>query len=288
MCGLGFSERTLEEHIRLINEYPIEKVLIISDNIDFIQECPGIKELTVYPAYGSPKPFDYTGLYKMPNLQAVCCMTANDESRDLLATIDYSKISGLEAVALVGDGHVGYRDIPTLKRIWMSGNKKLTITSFSDVSRSPVLEEATLIECGIKNLEGLDKCPQLAHLSLWYNRALRDISGIAAAAESLREFDMEGCPRVHDFDALKYLKHLKALYLSVSGGNTLANLDFMRNMKELRLIDLQMKVADGDLTNCLNVPYADCRNFRHNNLKDKNLPKHVEAYHEYKEGRGAE
>jgi hypothetical protein len=43
---------------------------------------------------------------------------------------------------------------------------------------------------------------------------LQDIPGGAAAAESLRNFDMNVCPEVHDFDALKYLKPLKVLFLS--------------------------------------------------------------------------
>lgn len=281
---LGFSERTLEEHINLVNEYRIENVLIVCDNLDFILECPCIKDITVYPSYGAPEHFDYSVLYKMPNLRAVSCRTKHEESSAMRATIDYSKIAGLEEIEIIGDGHVGYQNIPTLKSIWISRNKK--ITSFSDVSRSPVLKEATLIECSIKNLEGLSNCPELRSLTLWYNRSLRDISCIAEAAESLKDLVIDVCPRISDFEALRHLKHLKSLCLS--GGNTLANLDFVSSMSELLLIDLQMKVADGNLTNCLNVPYAGCRNYKHYNLKDKDLPKHVEMYHAYQDSKNME
>ena len=37
-----------------------------------------------------------------------------------------------------------------------------------------------------------------------------------------------------------------------------------------------MNVMDGDLSLCMNVPYASCRNKKHYNLKDSDLPKQIQ------------
>lgn len=42
-----------------------------------------------------------------------------------------------------------------------------------------------------------------------------------------------------------------------------------------------MNVEDGDLSKCLNVPYVNCKNRKHYNLKNKDLPK-------YHDGKGFE
>jgi hypothetical protein len=38
-----------------------------------------------------------------------------------------------------------------------------------------------------------------------------------------------------------------------------------------------MTVDDGDLTACKNVPYVSCKNKKHYNMKDKDLPKQLPA-----------
>ena len=44
-------------------------------------------------------------------------------------------------------------------------------------------------------------------------------------------------------------------------------------MPNLKVLNLGMDVADGDLRLCMNVPYVTCKNRRHFNLRDAELPK---------------
>lgn len=275
---VGYSHRTLEEHLDLINQYQIEKVRIICDNLDFIQNCPSLRDIIVYPSYGAPANFDYSVLYQMPNLKCVSCRTNYGECGQFKTTVDYSQIKGLEEIALIGDGHIGYETVPTLKKIWISENRK--IRNFSEISNSKVLEDVTLLQCGIQSLSGLEKCPKLKSLTFYNNRLLTDISALESIGQTLEEFTIESCSKVQDFSALKYLVNLRILDLL--GNNVLHDLSFLSCMKKLIFFSVTMNVEDGNLSHCKHIPYVTCRNRKHYNLKDKDLPKDLRQVQKYR------
>jgi hypothetical protein len=61
--------------------------------------------------------------------------------------------------------------------------------------------------------------------------------------------------------------------LVLFGSNTLESLNFLENMPNLKSFRFTMNVLDGDLGLCKNVPYVYCKNRKHYNLKDDDLPK---------------
>ena len=69
----------------------------------------------------------------------------------------------------------------------------------------------------------------------------------------------------------------KPLIKSVSRSSARrVRLDFLRRMPKLKTFVLSMTVEDGDLTPCLEIPYASCDKIkRHYNLKEKDLPKNL-------------
>ena len=42
------TERTIEEHVKFINENNVERVDVFTESIEFLKECPGIKAASVY------------------------------------------------------------------------------------------------------------------------------------------------------------------------------------------------------------------------------------------------
>ena len=63
-------------------------------------------------------------------------------------------------------------------------------------------------------------------------------------------------------------------YLILDGSQTLPDLRFLKKMPKLKFFTFSMTVEDGDLTPCLDIPYARCdKGKKHYNLKDKDLPK---------------
>lgn len=268
---MGYSYRSLEEHIALINEYQIEKVHIMCDDLSFILKCPSIKDIKVLPSYDAKENFDYSVLYRMPNLRSISCGTLYGDCGQYKTTVNYSMIKGLEEISMVGDGHIGYEKVPTLKEMWISGNKK--IHSFEGISCSPILQEVTFLRCGVQSLDGIENHKMMKSLTLWHNYSLRDISALAQVSDTLTELVIDACSKIKDFTVLDCLDNLE--YLSLDGNNTIPNLDFLKKMKRLKVFTFTMNVENGDLSKCIDVPFVSCRNRKHYNLKDKDLPKNI-------------
>ena len=84
MCG--YSKRTLDEHIKLVNDNKLEKAIIVANNIEFIAECPSLKYIT---------------------------------------KIGYAAFENLEELYVFYEGHYGYEKLPSLKKLHIAFNKEL-------------------------------------------------------------------------------------------------------------------------------------------------------------------
>lgn len=267
----SISQHTLAEHIALINQYKLEKAVIIAENIDFIVQCPSLRALEIHPANTAPENFDYSPLYEMPELRYVSCYTMYggiDEPNS--TSIDYRRINGLKEIALSGKGHMNYSKIETVEKLQINGDKSYRdLKGFSGCAE---LRDVEFFQCGLKTLDGISKLKKLQSVNLGYMRSLTDISELTAVASGLRCLFIENCPKIRDFSCLYDLKKLE--HLELYGKNMLPDLKFLCNMKHLKTFCFSMQIEDCDLTPCLQVPYvASVRNRREYNLKDKDLPK---------------
>ena len=263
------SEHSLEEHIRLINEQHLERAVIICNDLSFISQCPSLSSIAVYPSIDAENGFDFSPLYKMPNIRELYCITTYGLKDEFHTTIDYSKIDGLCDIGAGGAGQFGYEKVNTLQKLWLSGSRRHN--DFSTISSSTVLKDVTILQCGIKSLCGLENFPQMQQLALYHCRSLTDITALKYISKTLRSLTIESCPKITDFSVLKDLCELE--HLQLDGNNTLPDLSFLHNMKKLKIFCFTMNVRDGNLTVCKNIPYVSCKNRNHYNIKDKDLPK---------------
>ena len=258
-----------EEHIELINKHKIEKAKIIAEDISFITQCPSLKYLDIIPADTAPNNFDYSPLYAMPEIRSLCCRTLyGGSSEPFSTTVDLSKINGLR-LADVGKGCLNFEKATSLERIHFSGYKELK--DLKKLCNCKELKRLTFLSCSLKSLDGAENLPKLQGIDVWYNRQICDISALRGCAESLRWLSLQNCPKITDFSYLSVLKNLEAV--SLEGNNDLPDVDFLRNMKNIKWFICTMNVINGDLTPCLSVPYVDIKGRKHYNLKNKDLPK---------------
>ena len=121
----------------------------------------------------------------------------------------------------------------------------------------------------MKSLAGIGQYP-LETLSLDRMRGLEDISALSRCGGTLRRLSIEACGKIRDFSCLRYLHNLE--YLNLQGCQVLPDLEFLREMPNLKVFTFSMIVANADLTPCLSIPYAYCsRMKRHYNVKEKEL-----------------
>ena len=108
-------------------------------------------------------------------------------------------------------------------------------------------------------------------MELSYNRRLTDISALLEIKDSLIWLDIENCGKIKDFSVLSELHNIQLLRLQ--GSNVLPNLDFIKNMPNLKFLVLKMNVSDGDLSRCENIPYVVITNRKHFTHKSQNFSK---------------
>lgn len=263
------SPLSLEEQVEFINRYRIEKALIIAENIDFITMCPTLKYLRIIPADSSADVFDYSPLYKMPQIKGLQCSTVYGFKKEFSTSVDCSKINGLENIHITNMGYKNYNKVQTLKGLGLSNYKKEDI---SEAFSSSILDTLSIFQSKIKTLEGIQRSQKMQCLYLYYNRFLQDISSLEKIKRTLRALRIENCPKINDFSVLGELENLELLELS--GSNELPSLNFLKKMKNLKTFIFNMNVRDGDLTPCLDLSYVYSeKNRKHYNLKDTELPK---------------
>ncbi len=263
------SSHSLEEQIEFINRYGIEKALIIAENIDFITMCPTLKYLSIVPADSAGNGFDYSPLYKMPQIKHLSCGTVYGFREEFSTCIDCAKINGLEDIHATNSGYQNFNTVDTLKGLGLSDYKKRDL---SEAFSSSILDTLSIFTSKIITLEGIQKSQKMQCLYLYYNRSLQDISALRKVKGTLRALRIVNSSKINDFSVLGELENLELLELT--GSNELPSLSFLKKMKNLKTFLFDMNVKDGDLTPCLDLSYVySRRNRKHYNLKDKQLPK---------------
>ena len=260
---------SLDDQICFINNNKIEKALIIADNIDFITKCPTLKHIRVVPSNNANDNFDYSPLYKLPEIKALQCTTAYGKKNKFFEHIDCSKINGLQLIHASDRGIENYNKVDTLRSLGLTGYEK---SDLHEAFCSSILHTLSIYQSKIKTLEGIQNSQKIQCVYLHYNRHLQSIDALSKVKKTLKALRIENCSKIEDFSILGELENLELLELS--GSNEIANLDFIKKMKHLKTFIFNVNVKDGDISPCLKLSYAYSEKSRkHYNLKDSDLPK---------------
>jgi hypothetical protein len=266
------SSHSFDEHIKLINDVKIEKAIIFSDEIGFINRCPELKHVRIIPAESSGNGFDYSPLYSLKNLLSVSCTTEYGRNLELKTKVDYSKFqSKLQKISVDGNGHINFNHLPELRSLSVGLYNGVSLDEYF---HSSCLDTLNLTSCKIKNLDGIGKSQRMQCLYLAYDRTLSDISALRDVKDTLKLLRIENCAKIKDFSVLAELHNLELLQLS--GSNELENLAFLKSLPNLRFFACDMNILDGDLTPCLDIPYIGMsRKRKHYNLDPNQFSRKV-------------
>lgn len=263
--------KSLDEHIEYIRDHNIKKAIVVAEDVQFLSECPSLEYLWVLPAIGSSD-FDYSPIYKLPNIKWLRCDTTTGLNDEQVASVDYSQFNGLRRLSI--HGAKGHQNVAlagnVVSLVFDSGypNAKDLRNSFPGTA----LRNFAICQAPITSLSGIEISSQLRRLELSHNRKLTDISALQNLQETLACLEIDTCGKISEFSVLEKLHNLE--YLTLKGSNILPNLSFLKNMPNLKYLHLTMNVADGDLSFCEQLPYARIQNRKHYSHKDKDLPKH--------------
>lgn len=252
---LSVTKRDLEAYISVIQKWGIDKAQIQAEQIDFLDRCPGLEHLSLYPVGEN---FDPEPLYRMPRVRSFYCRAG---------VVDYGRLHGLEYLQVVEETPAAFRKIQTLKTLSVSDCRAETV---GELTVSSVMDTLDIRNSAVRTLDGLP--PKLQCLYLSGNRRLADIRALDGVHGTLKALRIVNCPEIQDFSGIGALKSLE--YLFLEGSQKLPDLSFLRELPNLKTLILNMEVADGDMTPCLGLQYVHCgRMRRHYNLKARDLPK---------------
>lgn len=270
-------KHSVEDYVRYINDNSLEQAEIIMPNFDFLTECPTLKFIKIQP-HSSSICYDYTPLYNHPEIKFLHCINEfcllEGKSMSRISELDYSRIQGLTHASLTANhGSINFSSVETLKSLVVGGycNEGRNL---SGLFCSKELDTLSLLECKETSLEGIETSENMQCLYISYNRVLRDIEALYKIKDTLKALRIVNCPKILDFSVLSELNNLELL--EISGNNTLQSISFIKKLKKLKSFVFDVNIADGDLTPCLNLSYAQCRKARrHYSHKDKELPKGI-------------
>jgi len=265
--GFPNPQRSFEDHIQFINDNLIEKAVIFSDDISFLEKVPTLMYLEI--VLKEDAIIDFSVLYKFPEIKS---LTVYQEGReDLLAELDYSKIRGLQDIHISGKSHIGFENIDTLKSLTITGYKGKHLKDLFDSKR---LDTLCLFNSKIESLLGIDNSDCVQCVYLYYNRYLVNIDNLKSVKNTLRTLIIENCSKIKDFSVLSELDNLE--FLKIIGSNSIPDLNFIKDMKNLKTFIFDINIEDGDLTPCLKLSYVcSKKNRKHYNLKNFDLPKDI-------------
>lgn len=266
------NQHTVEEYIEYINKHKLEQAEIVMPDLNVLDSCPTLKYLKIWPSINADENFDFSQLYKVPEIRMLNCRNVYGERHQFIGKIDYSQISGLEDLSLsVNKGTINYNKIDNLKSLSIGGFKGEK-GDLTNLFCSSILDTLELRECKEYALDGLEISERLQCLYISYNRNLKDISALAKVKDTLTTLRIQNCSKIEDFSVLNELENLELL--EIWGSNSLDDLRFLKNMKKLKTFIFNVNVLNGDLTPCLDLSYVYCDKSKKNyNLKDKDLPK---------------
>ena len=92
------SNRTLQEHIDLINQFSLEKVKIIGNDFSFIKKCPTIKHCSILLDGMISDNLDFSPFYESPEIKTMIMLSSPEPSFENIKEnegLDCRRVRGL-------------------------------------------------------------------------------------------------------------------------------------------------------------------------------------------------
>ena len=311
----------------MVIEHDVTRLVIVRESsrepvcslkfLNNIAESKRITSLELYSYF-----YDFDCVYRFENLESLDCFIFNDETLDLsrfkklktLSTtqlepyenLDKTIIERLNVVGSFGSTLINAKlDPGKLSQLHQLKDlrlfEKVKDFSFEDVTELDNLERVIIVQCNIKNLNGIEKFHKIRYVDVGYCYSLSDISAIKELP-NLAWLNLGPCPRIKNLDDIVNNKSLRALclesyknvdiekirslkelqFLYLDNCNPIPSIRFIDDLKNmLGLLILGTKIIDGDLTPAMRLKDAGITVMRHYNIDEDDLPNNKEYSYPY-------
>ena len=242
----------LRDYVDYCNKHEVKSLCISCDldNLDFLNECPGITAIDLPRWYE-----DVSGLYSLPRLTSLKIGYTH--------SIDFSAIPAIRHISTDWNPKIdaGIFASTELTSLWLRGYKPKS-RNLSRLECFQNLERLDIIQAPMTTLAGIDKLHKLRFLDLAYCPKLADIKPLSGLSETLEELEIDHCNKIPNLTDLRNIGSLRKIMLAYC--TALPSIGFIREMPKLEFLSfVETNVLDGDMTPCFNLRYAGFMNKRH-------------------------
>ncbi len=265
-------EHSEEEYVSFIQSKQIKAATVILDDFSFLNRCPNIEMLSLYPSFQAPNHISFEPVYNLKELRMLEPKTVYGYDDRFWSEFNCEKLASASTLEWFGAScKKGVKNISAL-----TGLKSLLLSSYRatdlrDAVNSPVLDTLSLLYCGNRSLEGIEATKNLIALKVDSCFKLVDIDALYSASNTLQGLVIEDCKNIKDFSVLGELKELTRL--SILGSGKIPTLSFLDNLPNLKTFTLSVDVDDGDLSYCDRLEHTSIYpNRKHFNRKNEDFP----------------
>ena len=244
------TERPLSDYIDYINSHHIKNATVIFDDFEFLESCPGIERIVLFPSEEAPDSISYDAIYRMPNLKMIQPTTRYGSLERFKTIFDGSKLSSKDKIQYFSANcEYGIKNIADLKGLRTLALSGLKETSLEGVIGSDSLDLLRLVGCNkLRSLAGIEKCGAMKFLGIENCRLLSDIGSLMCLADSLDGLLIDHCPSIEDYSLIGCLKNLKRLTIGCQKG--IDSISFIGKLTQLKTFTFTGNIIDGDLSFC--------------------------------------
>ena len=244
----------IDKYIAYMKEHALEKVYINnykSRHVEFLKENTFITSVEFETEIA-----DCSALNFLHNLQSLSIHHSDK-------VVDFSNFPKLENLNLTWNK--SFINIDKCSHL-----KELTLWKYADESLQllesfPELEELSISDSKIRNLDGIEYCKTLKSITLRRNRNLESIKSLMTRQNTLTELVIDGSKKLTDYNPVGELSNLKYLYLL--GCGAASNADFVEKLNILDCGSFDIDIVDGQVSVLLERPiiFKNYKHFTHKN-----------------------
>lgn len=242
---LSIESDYLSECIEYINLNKISNIYICGlfyklDNLDFLFDCPNVKNININSEYIN----NIDGLYKINGLKGLII-------QDMGCEVDLSKFIKLEDLCCTWNKN--YKNIESLKEL-----KSLRLDKYNPKSKNifelrtfTKLKNLMIVRSTIESLENINYLNGLIKIDLNYLNRLLSIKDIIFL-DRLKELKLESCKKIEDIECIGKLKNIEKISIGKCGN--INSIKFLSELKTLKsFVCIETKILDNDITACRNL-----------------------------------
>ena len=229
-------------------------------NIDFLERMPNLTEIRLIDVGKC----DISGIYSLKNLKRLTVVNAKSSQHNNIR-VEFNRLP--ELLELNIDWFSNGFDISTNPKLQNLILRKYCPQSgnFSELPLPKRLSKIELVQSNIKNLIGINS-NTLESLKLSYCSKLNSLDGIKSVSNQLHDLIVDSAKYLTDYYEIKHCQELQKIVF-VQCGN-ISSLNWVSSLHSLSYFVLeQTLVADGDMSNLLNIDKVAFTNKKHYNCK---------------------